>query len=76
LRKIPVAQRQAIVLYHFAGLSVEEIAAETGARSSAVKARLCRGRAALVPHLSEFESSLTRLAPRQPAKSQFSGMEI
>jgi hypothetical protein len=31
LRKIPEAQRRAIVLHHLAGLSVEEIARETGA---------------------------------------------
>jgi RNA polymerase sigma-70 factor (ECF subfamily) len=76
LRKIPVAQRQAIVLYHFAGLSIEEIAAETGAGANAVKARLSRGRAALVPHLSEFERSLTGPAPRPSVHSQPTGMEI
>jgi RNA polymerase sigma-70 factor (ECF subfamily) len=76
LRKIPAAQRQAIVLYHFGGLSIEEIADETGARPSAVKARLSRARAALVPHLSEFEGSLMRPASRPPVPFQPSGMEI
>ena len=32
LRKIPETQRRAIVLHHLAGLSVEEIAHETGLR--------------------------------------------
>ena len=55
LRKIPPRQRQAIVLYHLAGLSVEEIARETGAAPGTVKARLSRGRQALAPHLAEAD---------------------
>jgi RNA polymerase sigma-70 factor (ECF subfamily) len=38
LRKIPETQRRAIVLHHLAGLSVEEIAHETGAPTGTVKA--------------------------------------
>jgi RNA polymerase sigma-70 factor (ECF subfamily) len=55
LRKIPDRQRQAIVLHHLVGLSVEEIARETGAPPGTVKARLSRGRQALVPYLTETE---------------------
>ena len=55
LRKIPSRQRQAIVLYHLVGLSVDEIAKETGAASGTVKARLSRGRQALAPHLTEAD---------------------
>jgi RNA polymerase sigma-70 factor (ECF subfamily) len=55
LRKIPVRQRQAIVLHHLVGLSVEEIARETGAPPGTVKARLSRGRQALVPYLTETD---------------------
>ena len=58
LRKISADQRLAIVLYHYAGRSIEEIAVETGATPSTVKSRLVRGRKALVPHLSEFADSL------------------
>lgn len=54
LRRISDDQRLAIVLYHYVGLSVEEVAAETGALPGTVKARLARGRRALAPHLSEF----------------------
>jgi RNA polymerase sigma-70 factor, ECF subfamily len=54
LRKINPEQRRAIVLYHLVGLSVVEIASETGASTAAVKARLARGRSALQPHLSEL----------------------
>jgi RNA polymerase sigma-70 factor (ECF subfamily) len=64
LRKISPDQRMAIVLYHFAGLSIEEIAAETGAAPGTVKARLSRGRKALAPHLTEFADNPDR--PRSP----------
>jgi RNA polymerase sigma-70 factor (ECF subfamily) len=53
LRQIPPEQRRALVLYHVCDLTVDQIAAETGARAGTVKARLSRGRAALAPHLSE-----------------------
>jgi len=53
LRKVPAEQRRALVLYHLADLTVEQIAAETGVRPGTVKARLARGRAALTPHLRE-----------------------
>jgi RNA polymerase sigma-70 factor (ECF subfamily) len=58
LRKISADQRMAIVLHHYAGLSIEEIAAETGAAPGTVKARLARGRKALAPHLTEFADGL------------------
>jgi len=53
LRRIPEAQRRAIVLYHLAGLTVEQVAAEVGAPTGTVKARLSRGRAALAQLLGE-----------------------
>lgn len=53
LRKVPASQRQAIVLHHLVGLSVDEIARETGAAPGTIKARLSRGRNALAPYLSE-----------------------
>lgn len=77
LRRISADQRLAIVLHHYAGLSIEEIAAETGASTSTVKARLARGRKALAPHLTEFADSLEK--PRPPYtsdQSQFSRREI
>lgn len=77
LRKISVDQRLAILLYHYAGLSVEEIAAETGALASAVKARLSRGRKALAPYLTEFAESLdTPRSPQPSAQTQHSRREI
>ena len=57
LRQIPDAQRRAIVLYHLVGLSVNEIALETGDSVSAVKARLSRGRRALAPLLGPMATS-------------------
>ncbi|MFC1431694.1 SigE family RNA polymerase sigma factor [Streptacidiphilus sp. N1-3] len=53
LWRISSEQRQAIVLHHLVGLSVEEVAEQTGAPTGTVKARLARGRRALAPHLSE-----------------------
>src|SRR5207244_12651177 len=53
LRKVPAEQRRALVLYHLADLTVEQIAAETGVRPGTVKARLARARAALTPHARE-----------------------
>jgi RNA polymerase sigma-70 factor (ECF subfamily) len=50
-------RRRAIVLHHLAGLSVEEIAHETGAPAGTVKARLARGRRALAPLVCEFGDS-------------------
>ena len=55
LKKIPEAQRRAIVLFHLAGLTIEQIAAEVGAPAGTVKARLSRGRAALASLLGETQ---------------------
>lgn len=77
LRRISADQRLAIVLYHYAELSVEEIATETGASPSTVKARLARGRRALAPHVSEFAGSLDRPGPpRASEMPQLSRGEI
>ena len=77
LRRISADQRLAIVLHHYAGLSIEEIAVETGARASTVKARLARGRRALAPHLTEFAESLNTPDPqRTSAQAQLSRREI
>ena len=54
LRAIPAEQRRTIVLHHLVGLSVEEIAAETGTPAGTVKSRLARGRRALAGHVSEY----------------------
>jgi RNA polymerase sigma-70 factor (ECF subfamily) len=55
LRRIPEAQRIAIVLHHLCDRSIEQIAEETGSPVGTVKARLFRGRAALAPFLHETE---------------------
>ena len=53
LKEIPEAQRRAIVLHHLGGLSVAEVASETGSPEGTVKARLARGRAALAELLAD-----------------------
>lgn len=52
LRRIPEAQRRAIVLHHLCDLSIEQVAAETGVPVGTVKTRLSRGRAAMKQHLT------------------------
>jgi RNA polymerase sigma-70 factor, ECF subfamily len=47
LQRLPEEQRRAIVLHHLCDLSVEQVAAEVGAPTGTVKARLSRGRTAL-----------------------------
>ena len=52
LRQIPANQRRVIVLHHLAGLSVAEIAEETGSSPNTIKTWLVRGRQAMAEHLS------------------------
>ena len=47
LRLLSPEHRRALVLYEVCGLSVPEVAAETGVAEGTVKSRLSRGRAAL-----------------------------
>jgi RNA polymerase sigma-70 factor (ECF subfamily) len=51
LRKLPVAQREVLVLHYVAELPVERVAAELRVPAGTVKSRLARGRAALGQHL-------------------------
>jgi len=53
LRRLPVGQRQVLVLHHLIGLSVLEVADALQLPSGTVKSRLSRGRAALLPLLRE-----------------------
>src|SRR5262245_38174371 len=53
MRKLPVAQREAIALHYLADLPISEVAEATGAPVGTVKARLSRGRAALAALLSD-----------------------
>ena len=53
LRRLPEPQRRALVLHHMCDLSVAAVAAEVGAPEGTVKARLSRGRTALMALLSD-----------------------
>jgi RNA polymerase sigma-70 factor (ECF subfamily) len=53
LRQLPLAQREAIALHHLADLPLQEVAEATGVPIGTVKARLSRGRAALMVLLGE-----------------------
>ena len=59
LRQLPAEQRRVLVLYHLGDLTVDQIAAETGAPTGTVKARLARGRAALAPYLRDTATRVT-----------------
>jgi RNA polymerase sigma-70 factor, ECF subfamily len=53
LKKLPEAQRQALVLHHIADLPIHQIAAEIGVPEGTIKARLSRGRTALAALLTD-----------------------
>lgn len=66
LRRIPEAQRRAIVLFHIVGMTLEQVAAEVGAPVGTVKARLSRGRAALAKLLADPASEGRSVLPAKP----------
>jgi RNA polymerase sigma-70 factor (ECF subfamily) len=51
LRRLPLAQREVLVLHYVAELAVDRVAAELRLPVGTVKSRLARGRAALAHHL-------------------------
>jgi len=53
LRRLPDAQRRALVLHHMCDLPVQAIAREVGVPEGTIKARLSRGRTALAALLSD-----------------------
>lgn len=67
LRRLPEAQRSALVLHHMGGRSVAEIAAEGGVAVGTVKARLHRGRQALAVLLGEEPARVPEPVPTQPS---------
>ena len=66
LRRLPVKQRVAVVLFHLADLTVEQVAAETGDSVSAVKQQLVRGRAALASLLADDDGGSPRTVGGTP----------
>jgi RNA polymerase sigma-70 factor (ECF subfamily) len=67
LRTLPAAQREALVLFHIADRSIDEIAAELGVPSGTVKARLARGRQALARQVGVEEPPADVVIQRSPA---------
>lgn len=67
LRQLPEPQRRALVLHHLAGFSVADIAAAERCPEGTVKARLSRGRAALVP----FSTARRTESPAMPEPDTF-----
>ncbi|WP_166356405.1 SigE family RNA polymerase sigma factor [Phytoactinopolyspora limicola] len=58
LRQIPEPQRQAIVLHHLVGMSIDEIATETNTPTGTIKARLSRGRTTLAQLLTDTSTAM------------------
>lgn len=70
LRRLPAEHRRALVLHHLCGLSVPEVAAETGVAEGTVKSRLSRGRASLAGVLGDgYGPSLGALTGTKEAES-------
>jgi RNA polymerase sigma-70 factor, ECF subfamily len=55
LRKLPDAQRAAVILFYFADLPIREIAARLGSNALAVRANLSRGRSRLRQLLGDHD---------------------
>jgi RNA polymerase sigma-70 factor, ECF subfamily len=55
LRRLPLAQREVLVMHHMLDVPIPEIAAELALPIGTVKARLFRGRAALATLLADLE---------------------
>jgi len=53
MKRLPEKQRTALALHYFCDLSIEQVAADTGAPVGTVKARLSRGRSALAEMLRD-----------------------
>jgi RNA polymerase sigma-70 factor, ECF subfamily len=60
LRKLPLAQRQVLVMHHMLGIPVSQIAADLDVAVGTVKARLARGRSALAPLVADLEEVVGR----------------
>lgn len=63
LRRLPLPQRETLVLFHMADWSIEAIARHQGVPTGTVKARLARGRAALArsgPPVPDDAEGVTR----------------
>ncbi|GAA2085852.1 hypothetical protein GCM10009759_06070 [Kitasatospora saccharophila] len=76
LRKLPEAQRSALVWHHMGGRSVAEIAADEGVPVGTVKARLHRGRQALAVLLGEEPAAVVEepvVAPLRPVRAAAAG---
>ena len=68
LRRLPGAQREALVLHHVADLPVAEVARATSAPEGTVKARLSRGRTTLAGLLADEPSSSSPAPAPAPAR--------
>ena len=69
LRDLSQPQRDAVVLHHLVGLSVEEVAHRTASPVGTVKARLHRGRAALAAVIGDLDPPPSPTSTENPSPS-------
>ena len=69
LRDLSQPQRDAVVLHHLVGLSVEEVAHRTASPVGTVKARLHRGRAALAAVIGDLDPPPSPTSGEKPSPS-------
>lgn len=67
LARLPASQRDALLLFAWAGLPYEQVAAATGAPLGTVQSRISRGRASLRRALADLDPALLRL-PETPRR--------
>ena len=60
LRRLPQAQRHALVLHHLVGMTVDDVARELEVPVGTVKARLSRGRTALAALIGPVDLEVSR----------------
>jgi len=69
LAKLPASQRDALLLFAWAGLPYEQVAAATGAPLGTVQSRISRARASLRRALADLDPVMLRL-PEKPRRDQ------
>ena len=75
LARLPASQRDALLLFVWAGLPYEQVATATGAPLGTVQSRISRARASLRRSLADLDPALLRLSeqPSRPAASHAQG---
>ena len=71
LKRLPLAQREAVIMFEISGLSLEEIRQIQGGSLSGVKSRVARGREKLAKLLGADLAPRNVIAPQSPSGSSY-----